>query len=75
MKHAFFWIVAGALALSIPEVGFAQQQFPAASSATKAAVVSDDAKKAKAKQCSDQADAKKLHGMERKAFREKCKRG
>jgi uncharacterized protein HemX len=73
MKHAFFWIVAGALALSIPGVSFAQQQIPAAS-ATKAAAVSDDAKKAKAKQCSDQADAKKLHGMERKAFREKCKR-
>jgi hypothetical protein len=74
MKPAFSWVVAGALALSLPGAGVAQQLAQAASPAAKPAALSDDAKKAKAKQCSDQADAKKLHGHERKAFREKCKR-
>ena len=75
MKFAFFWLAAAAaLLLSVPAVSLAQQA-PAASSIKKPALLSDDAKKAKAKQCSDQADAKKLHGAERKAFREKCKRG
>jgi uncharacterized low-complexity protein len=76
MKFAFSWIIAGALMLSIPAVCFAQQA-PAASpstTTTKTPAVSDDAKKAKAKECSAQADAKKLHGKERKEFRSKCKR-
>lgn len=30
---------------------------------------------AKSKECSAQADAKGLHGKERKSFRAKCKRG
>ena len=37
--------------------------------------MTDDAKKAKAKECSAQADAKSLHGKARKEFRSKCKRG
>jgi hypothetical protein len=41
----------------------------------KAPAMSDDAKKAKSKECSAEADAKKLHGKERKEFRSKCKRG
>ena len=36
--------------------------------------IDDAAKKAKSKACSDQADAKKLHGKERKKFREECKK-
>jgi hypothetical protein len=40
-----------------------------------AAKMSDAEKKAKAKECSDKADAQKLHGAARKTFREKCKRG
>lgn len=46
----------------------------AAPAATAPAVMDDAAKKAKSKACSDQADAKKLHGKERKKFREECKK-
>jgi hypothetical protein len=35
---------------------------------------SEDAKKAKAADCSRQADAKKLHGEERRKFRQACKK-
>ena len=34
-----------------------------------------DEKKAKSKECSLKADAKSLHGKERKTFREACKKG
>ncbi len=65
--------------LSIPAVCAAQQQqAPAATpsaTAAKAPAMSDDAKQAKSKACSAEADAKKLHGKERKDFRSKCKRG
>jgi hypothetical protein len=78
MKFACSTIVAGVLMLSIPGAGFAQQQQPAAppaaATAAKAPATSDDAKKAKAKECSAQADAKSLHGKARKEFRSKCKR-
>jgi hypothetical protein len=37
--------------------------------------MSAEEKKVKSKECSDKADAQKLHGKERKTFREKCKRG
>jgi hypothetical protein len=46
---------------------------PVALAATKK--MSSEEKKAKSKECSDKADAQKLHGKERKTFREKCKRG
>lgn len=55
----------------------------AETAADKGAVAKDDAadaktsdadKRAKAADCSKQADAKKLHGAERKKFREACKR-
>lgn len=36
--------------------------------------MSDADKRAKAADCSKQADEKKLHGAERKKFREACKR-
>jgi hypothetical protein len=79
MKFVFSSIIAGALMLSIPAVCLAQQQAPAAPPSTtttmKAPAMSDDAKKAKSKECSAEADAKKLHGKERKEFRSKCKRG
>ncbi len=82
MKFAFSSILAGALVLAIPGVCLAQQQAPAAApaapapaaaAAAKAPGMSDDAKKAKAKQCSAEADAKNLHGKARKEFRSKCK--
>jgi hypothetical protein len=47
---------------------------PAASdAASKPAPMSADAKKARSKECSDEADAKGLKGKERKKFREHCK--
>ncbi|MGA2636223.1 MAG: PsiF family protein [Methylocella sp.] len=64
--------------LSMPAVCAAQQQAPTATpsaTAAKAPAMSDDAKQAKSKACSAEADAKKLHGKERKEFRSKCKRG
>ncbi len=36
--------------------------------------MNDDAKAAKSKECSAEADAKKLHGKERKKFRDECKK-
>lgn len=76
MKIPFSWIIAAALLSSFATSSFAQQQAPAAPSAAtaaKPAAMSDDAKKAKAKACSEQADAKGLHGKARKEFRAKCK--
>jgi len=47
---------------------------PAAQSAAPAKMAPDD-KKALSKSCSDQANAKGLHGKERKKFRSECKHG
>jgi len=44
-----------------------------AEDAAPAAKVSDAEKKAISKACSDQANAKGLHGKERKKFRSECK--
>ncbi|PNG27614.1 PsiF family protein [Methylocella silvestris] len=85
MKLMLSSLLAGSLILSSVAAGFAQQTptaapaSPAAAPAAaagatgKASGLSDEAKKAKAKECSTQADAKGLHGKERKAFRQKCK--
>jgi hypothetical protein len=68
-----------AACLSMPGVVAAQTttaKKPAASTmaaAPKPATM--DAKAAKSKECSAQADAKGLHGKERKKFREACKKG
>jgi hypothetical protein len=43
--------------------------------ATAAAKPDKAAMEAKAQECSKEADAKGLHGKERKKFREKCKKG
>jgi hypothetical protein len=52
-------------------VGAALAQAPAP--ATAPAKMSPDDKKAISKSCSDQANAKGLHGKERKKFRSECK--
>jgi hypothetical protein len=83
MKLAFSTIIAGALLASVSSVSLAQQQAPAApapaaaapATPAKPAAMTDEAKKAKAKECSTQADAKGLHGKVRKEFRSKCKHG
>ena len=62
--------VSALLALMIG-VGAAFAQAPAP--ATAPAKMSTDDKKAISKSCSDQANAKGLHGKERKKFRSECK--
>jgi hypothetical protein len=62
--------VSALLALMIG-VGAALAQAPAP--ATAPAKMSPDDKKAISKSCSDQANAKGLHGKERKKFRFECK--
>lgn len=44
-------------------------------SVTKVAELTDAEKKAKAADCSKQADTKKLHGEARRKFRAECKKG
>lgn len=51
---------------------WAQQDQPAAAPAPKAQMSPE--KKAISKKCSDLANAKNLHGKERKKFRAECKR-
>jgi hypothetical protein len=52
----------------------AQTPAPAPAGKTTAAAPASAEKKAVSKACSDQADAKGLHGKERKKFRSECKR-
>ncbi len=47
---------------------------PAAAALTKSDAMSDADKRAKAADCSKQADAKKLHGAARETFRASCKK-
>jgi psiF repeat len=64
--------VSALLALMIG-MGAAFAQAPAATPAPATAKMSPDDKKAISKSCSDQANAKGLHGKERKKFRSECK--
>ncbi|MGH6840126.1 MAG: PsiF family protein [Methylocella sp.] len=89
MKTIARLMIAGAFVFGLGQFGYAQMSPPAAP-ATPAAPAApampkvpkpkapmsaeDMAKKAKAKECSAQADAQKLHGKARKEFREKCKK-
>jgi hypothetical protein len=52
----------------------AQPAAPAAAPEKKAEPQTPEARKAKSKDCSAQADAKGLHGKERKKFRDECKK-
>jgi hypothetical protein len=52
---------------------FAQTSTPAPAAAPAAAAPASADKKAISKACSDQANAKGLHGKERKKFRSECK--
>lgn len=77
MKPVLSWMTAAVLALAFVHGASAQTPAPMAPAAPMAASpnpASDEAKKAKAKECSAQADAKGLHGKARKEFRSKCKR-
>jgi hypothetical protein len=74
MKFASLLTCAIILSLSATPFALAETAKPDAGAAATPAV-SDDAKKAKSKECSTEADAKGLHGKERKKFREQCKHG
>jgi hypothetical protein len=65
-------IVAAMLLSLAIGVGPAWAQDPAAAPAAKS-TTSSASKKAISKACSDQANAKGLHGKERKKFRSECK--
>ncbi len=64
----------GLAGLLLSGPAFAQTAAPAASMTAPTMAPATD-KKAKAKQCSMQADQQGLHGKARKAFRSKCKAG
>jgi psiF repeat len=63
----------GTLALLSTGVGYAQTAAPAAKTETPSKVAKP--RTAKSLECSKEADAKGLHGEERKKFRNKCKKG
>ena len=70
--------VALALGMSFSGAVYAEtaSPLPTASASPAAAAKDDDAAKAaKAAECSKKADAKGLHGKERKKFRADCKKG
>ncbi len=84
MKTFARLMLAGALVFAFGPSGYAQTTAPTAPAAPAAPKMPampkmspEDlaARKAKAKECSAQADAQKLHGKARKEFREKCKAG
>jgi hypothetical protein len=71
-------IVAAVFGLGLLVSGAAYALDAAATpSPTPTATVKADpaAKEARSQECSKEADAKGLHGKERKKFREKCKKG
>ena len=75
MKTALTLMIAGFLSFSVIPAAVAETStLKPSATVAKPDSSPDEAKKAKAKECSDQADAKKLHGEARKAFRAKCKK-
>jgi hypothetical protein len=72
------FVVSATLLFFVIGVGSALAQAPAptpapAAQSTAPAKMSPDDKKAISKSCTDQANAKGLHGKERKKFRSDCK--
>lgn len=70
---ATLMLFAGASAVSAQTA--APASTPAKSSTAVAKPAAPKERTAKSKECSAQADAKGLHGKERKKFRSKCKSG
>jgi len=80
MKHGLL-IVTFAMALGMQSAAFAASSSVLDDKSSDKSTTSDKssstdmtAKKAKAKECSDKADAKGLHGEARKKFRSECKK-
>jgi hypothetical protein len=67
--------LAAAATLALLSGGVAQAQTAAPAAKTEAAGKVKAPRTAKSLECSKEADAKGLHGKERKKFRSKCKRG
>jgi ribosomal protein L12E/L44/L45/RPP1/RPP2 len=63
------------LGLAVSGAAYATDAAATAPAATAAAKPDQAAKEARSQECSKEADAKGLHGKERKKFREKCKKG
>ncbi len=77
MKLSTFAAAFGVACL-VATSAFATDATPAATPSPGAAMAAKPDKaamEAKAQECSKEADAKGLHGKERKKFREKCKKG
>lgn len=72
------WYVVAAILLSLAigaGTAFAENPAPAATGQPASSSKMSPEKKAISKACSDQANAKGLHGKERKKFRSACKHG
>lgn len=74
-------LIAGFISMSVATTAMAQTTAPPPSASAPAATKTtpktktpDKARSAESIECSKQADAKGLHGKERKAFRAKCKK-
>jgi hypothetical protein len=73
MTIKMFLAAAGTIALLSSGVAYAQAPAPAAT--TEAGSKAKAPRTAKSLECSKEADAKGLHGKERKKFRSQCKKG
>ena len=68
-------LLATAATLALLSGGAAYAQAPAADKPAADAAKAKPVRSAKSLDCSKQADAKGLHGKERKKFRSECKKG
>jgi hypothetical protein len=73
MKIPPFLTCAMILSLSATPFALAETAKPGTGAAATATAVPDDGRKAKAKECIAEADAKGLHGKERRKFKRRCK--
>ena len=67
-------VIVATSAMADPATTAAPTTAPPAGGMMKKSSMTEDQKKAKAADCSKQADAKKLHGEERRKFRQSCKK-
>ena len=68
-------LLATAATIALLSGGVASAQTPAATDKPAATAKTKAPRSAKSIECSKQADAKGLHGKERKKFRSECKKG
>ena len=68
-------LLAAAATVALLSGGFAYAQAPAAGAKPAEAKPAGKPRSAKSIECSKQADAKGLHGKERRKFRRECRKG